>query len=121
MDHLPKIEGEPYQHKDFPAWAEGPHGEREIFDSEAEVPAGWTHHGKTKAGTKESPTPPVSKPAPPAPPPPPGSPDVDASGAAFDPELHAATRTKTGAGLWRMKVGVSRPAISPPPPPATDL
>ena len=33
----------------------------------------------------------------------------DAAGVLWDPERHASTKTKTGAGLWRMKVGVSRP------------
>lgn len=36
--------------------------------------------------------------------------EVDAHGHPFDPNLHAATRSKTKAGLWRMKVGVQRPA-----------
>lgn len=40
----------------------------------------------------------------------PAAAEVDAEGHAFDPALHAATRSKTKAGLWRMKVGVSRPA-----------
>jgi hypothetical protein len=35
--------------------------------------------------------------------------DVDAAGTKFDPALHAATKSKTKAGLWRMKVGVARP------------
>ena len=44
----PKIEGEPYEYQAWPCACEGPDGESEIFHSEAEVPAGWTHHGKTK-------------------------------------------------------------------------
>lgn len=36
--------------------------------------------------------------------------EIDAEGHAFDPSLHAATKSKTRAGLWRMKVGVARPA-----------
>jgi len=39
---------------------------------------------------------------------------LDADGHAFDPALHAATKSKTKAGLWRMKVGVSRPAPAKP-------
>lgn len=35
--------------------------------------------------------------------------DLDADGHAYDPSLHAATKSKTKAGLWRMKVGVARP------------
>lgn len=34
---------------------------------------------------------------------------LDAHGHAYDPKLHAATQSKTKAGLWRMKVGVKRP------------
>lgn len=36
--------------------------------------------------------------------------EIDAHGHPFDANLHAATRSKTQAGLWRMKPGVSRPA-----------
>lgn len=36
--------------------------------------------------------------------------ELDADGHAYDPKLHAATKSKTNAGLWRMKVGVARPA-----------
>lgn len=36
--------------------------------------------------------------------------EVDAQGHPFDANLHAATRSKTKDGLWRMKVGVKRPA-----------
>ena len=35
--------------------------------------------------------------------------ELDAAGVAWDPERHASTKSKTSAGLWRMKVGVSRP------------
>lgn len=34
---------------------------------------------------------------------------LDADGHIYDPTLHAATQSKTKAGLWRMKVGVARP------------
>jgi hypothetical protein len=36
--------------------------------------------------------------------------DIDADGHPWSADLHASTRTKTKDGLWRMKVGVSRPA-----------
>lgn len=36
--------------------------------------------------------------------------EIDAHGHPFDANLHAATRSKTKDGLWRMKVGVKRPA-----------
>lgn len=39
--------------------------------------------------------------------------EVDAHGHPFDANLHAATRSKTKDGLWRMKVGVKRPAPAP--------
>lgn len=114
MDRLPKIEGEPYVHQAFPAWCKGPKGEEQVFDSEAEVPAGWTlPDGKTKGG-KSAPAGTVSAPAPAETAPSETgsaseSAEVDAAGVAFDPEKHAKTKTKTGAGLWRMKVGVKRP------------
>lgn len=38
-----------------------------------------------------------------------GEVELDAAGVAWDPERHASTKSKTSAGLWRMKVGVSRP------------
>jgi hypothetical protein len=96
-----------YDYQAWPSYATGPNGERRVFDSEAEVPAGWTHHGETKKGK--------TAPAAPPPPPPSESPNAegkpvgekDAAGTVFDPERH--TGSKTQAGLWRMKVGVSRP------------
>lgn len=104
-----------YTYQPWPSWATGPNGEREIFPSEGAVPAGWTHHGETKKGR-------TAPAAPPAPPPAaPSAPDgveVDSAGTPFDPSLHAATKTQTSKGLWRMKVGVARPGDSPPPPPA---
>jgi len=95
----------------YPAWFYGPNGAREIFNSDEEVPAGWHDHpSKVPASTK--PVPPVvakenagSEKQPVT-----ASADLDAAGWPFDPSLHAATRTKTKDGLWRMKVGVSRPA-----------
>lgn len=47
---------------------------------------------------------------------------LDADGHAYDPKLHAATKSKTKAGLWRMKVGVARPKPAPGfPKPPLDL
>lgn len=47
---------------------------------------------------------------------------LDADGHAYDPKLHAATQSKTKAGLWRMKVGVARPKPAPGfPKPPLDL
>lgn len=97
----------------FPAWFNGPKGESAIFQTAEEVPAGWTSGAEKQSikGAKAAPAPkqpPVTKlAAAPA-----GAPagDVDAEGHAFDPALHAATKSKTKAGLWRMKVGVARPA-----------
>lgn len=39
--------------------------------------------------------------------------ELDANGHPWDPEMHASTKGKTKEGLWRMKVGVSRPAPAP--------
>lgn len=39
--------------------------------------------------------------------------EIDAHGHPWSAALHAATRGKTKDGLWRMKVGVSRPAALP--------
>lgn len=98
-----------YEYQAWPSYATGPNGERQVFNSEAEVPAGWSHHGETKKG-KASPATPApaptseSKPADAE-----GKPvgEKDAAGTLFDPDRH--TGSKTQAGLWRMKVGVSRP------------
>lgn len=112
-------EGKTYAFEEFPAYCTGPNGQDGIFNSEAEVPAGWKMpNGKVKGGK--------AKPAEASTPPavaatetpavvqsgeaPSGSVELDADGWPWTEELHAATKTKTGAGLWRMKVGVSRPA-----------
>lgn len=49
--------------------------------------------------------------------------ELDADGHVFDPELHAATKSRTKANLWRMKVGVTRPAAkaAAPAKPPLDL
>lgn len=45
--------------------------------------------------------------------------EVDAHGHPWSADLHAATKTQTKDGLWRMKVGVTRPAPKPGFPKAT--
>lgn len=42
-----------------------------------------------------------------------GAPDVDAHGHAWSELLHASTKGTTKEGLWRMKVGITRPAPMP--------
>jgi hypothetical protein len=39
-----------YTYQPWPSWAFGPNGESAIFQSEEDVPKGWTHHGETKGG-----------------------------------------------------------------------
>lgn len=39
--------------------------------------------------------------------------ELDTDGHAYDPALHAATKSKTKEGKWRMKVGVKRPDPAP--------
>jgi hypothetical protein len=116
----------------WPAWFYGPNGKSAIFEAEGDVPPGWQDHpekvaadpsnvrtgsaslapaaatDKDKAGQSgtKTPTPPATDKAAAAT----DNADVDAAGWPFDPSLHAATRSKTKDGLWRMKVGVSRPA-----------
>lgn len=51
----PKIEGETYEYQAWPCMCEGPDGEREVFASEAEVPAGWIHHEKVKGKAAKPP------------------------------------------------------------------
>lgn len=43
------MDAAPYQYQAWPAWATSPDGsESRVFDSEAEVPAGWTYPGGVK-------------------------------------------------------------------------
>lgn len=101
----------------WPAWFNGPKGETAVFESPEDVPNGWTS-GAEKQSAKgeaakapkspEPPKEPAKEPAKAA-----GKADLDADGHPYNPELHAATKSKTKAGLWRMKVGVSRPAPAP--------
>lgn len=90
----------------WPAWYYGPNGQAEVFESEALVPKGWVDH-PSKLDEKAAPAAPTKV-----------NPEdnpvtLDADGWPFDPAMHAATQSKTRAGLWRMKVGVSRPAPKP--------
>lgn len=110
-DHLPKIEGEAYAYKAFPAVCRSPEGKTDVFNTEAEVPAGWTMpDGKVKGGkakTAETPAPVATTPATETPAV--VSDEVDAAGTPWNAELHRPTKSKNKAGLWHMKVGVSRP------------
>lgn len=96
------MDAAPYQYQAWPAWATSPDGsESRVFDSEAEVPAGWTYPGgyvKYNNANKFSEPSNAGGVA---------VGDKDAAGTVFDPERHTGSKTK--AGLWRMKVGVSRP------------
>lgn len=110
----------PYVYVAFPFVSKGPKGEEQTFDSEGEVPAGWTlPNGSTKGGKAKVETveKPAETPAPVVTPEPGETVEVDADGTPFDPAMH--TGTKTRAGLWRMKVGVKRP--EPATKPALDL
>ncbi len=107
--------------KNWPAWYSSPDGKQtQIFDRAEDVPAGWTTGAEKAALTKAAPSPPPSPTPspPPASPAPPGAPaggekgdaaELDAHGHPWSADLHAASRSKTTAGLWRMKVGKSRP------------
>lgn len=97
---------------EWPAWFNGPKGETAIFDKAEDVPTGWTSGAekRTVKGSAPSPTPapaaaPAAVPAPAA-----TDGDVDAQGWPWSAELHASTKAKTKDGLWRMKMGVARPA-----------
>lgn len=93
----------------WPSWRYGPNGASKLCENEAEVPKGWVDHPeaaeklteKAAKTAKEAETKPAGEQA--------GNADVDAAGVAFDPALHAASRSFTSKGLWRMKVGVKRP------------
>lgn len=93
----------------FPAWFYGPNGQSQIFNSEDEIPKGWVDH-PAKVSSKDTGT---------VVPEPDGGLTVteldalDADGWPWDETLHAATRSQTKAGLWRMNVGVKRPDPKP--------
>ncbi|MBA3831660.1 MAG: hypothetical protein H0X34_07165 [Chthoniobacterales bacterium] len=112
----------------WPAWFYGPNNQADTFGSPEEVPAGWHDHPMkvegdkviTGARTGSNPAPAaITGAASPAQtgsgPAAPGdqSNTLDAAGWPWEEELHAATKTMTSAGLWRMKVGVVRPAPKP--------
>ena len=110
----------PYGYVAFPFVSKGPKGEEQTFDSEGEVPAGWSlPNGSTKGGKAKTETVAAIPDNPAAPPveDPGETVEVDADGTPFDPAMHTGTKTK--AGLWRMKVGVKRP--EPATKPALDL
>lgn len=98
----------------WPAWFSDPKGiQSAVFESPDDVPNGWTSGAekqtvKAAKATKAPAAPPAPK-APAAG----AAADLDAYGHAYDPALHAATKSKTKAGLWRMKVGVARPEAAP--------
>ena len=107
----------------FPTWAYGPGGQADIFHREEDIPAGWVDHPskvEDKAAKPAKAPEPAKQPAKAPEPaktaetPPTGdAAELDAHGHPYDPALHAATRSKTKDGLWRLKVGASRPAPAP--------
>lgn len=124
----------PDHNSSWPAWYYGPNNQADTFGSPEEVPAGWQDHpskiegaavidaartGSKPAGDAGAASGGVSKAQTGSGPAAPGdqSNTLDAAGWPWTPELHAATKTMTSAGLWRMKVGVSRPAPKPTAPP----
>lgn len=122
--------------KNWPAWRYGPEGKSAVFERESDVPAGWMDH-PSKVGEKEpattattatiatTATAPTAPTAPAAPAATPSSSDgapsssdgapveLDTAGWPWTAELHASSKSKTTQGLWRMKVGVSRPDPKP--------
>lgn len=86
----------------WPAWYYGPAGEAQVFENADDVPKGWKDHpAKHKGAAPAAPAAPAAST---------GTEELDAAGWSWTPELHAASKDKTGQGLWRMKVGVTRPA-----------
>lgn len=115
MTNLPKIEGEPYVYSAFPAYCTSPTGEKQVFEVEGDVPPGWQMPDGTFKGKPAPVAAPVVAPAPVADPVAgtTSEGEVDAAGTPWNADLHAATKGKTKAGLWRMKVGVARPEPAP--------
>lgn len=132
----------------YPAWFYGPNAAAQVFQSETDVPDGWADHPSkvvTAAATGSVPAPVVTDKVPEADrgsaPLPAGndasaadtgsnpalletgdvSNTLDADGWPWTEELHAATKSKTQANLWRMKVGVARPDPKPGFPVVLDL
>lgn len=113
-------------HHAFPAWFYGPKGEAQQFGSEEDVPKGWKDHpskhgtsgnveaekamldaGKSGMNTGTSTATGAGGNTSFAPG---GEHEIDKDGHSWSTDLHAATKSKTNDGRWRMKVGVSRPA-----------
>jgi hypothetical protein len=124
----------PDHNSSWPAWYYGPNNQSDTFASPEDVPAGWKDHPSlvepekviTPARTGSKPIEDaagasggVSKAATGAGPKNPGdqSNTLDAAGWPWDAKLHAASKSMTKAGLWRMKVGVVRPEPKPTAPP----
>lgn len=114
----------------WPAWFYGPNNQADTFGSPEEVPEGWHDHpikvegdkvitaaktGGAPVGGASVASGNVSKAQTGSGPAAPGdqSNTLDAAGWPWDEKLHAATKTMTSVGLWRMKVGVVRPAPKP--------
>jgi hypothetical protein len=100
--------------KNWPSWRYGPNeGEAQVFNSAAEVPKGWLEHPSLHkveklAAQPKAPAPVNTKLAQGG-----ATTELDNHGWPFDETLHAATKTQTKDGLWRMKVGVKRPDAKP--------
>lgn len=115
----------------YPAHFYGPNGQSAVFHREEDVPVHWHDHPSKvvtpeKTGSKPLGVDTDKIPAPQRGSGPANPGDVsntlDAHGHPWDAKLHAATQTKTKDGLWRMRVGVSRPAPKPGyPKPPLDL
>jgi hypothetical protein len=101
--------------KDYPKMVYGPNGETHTIENEGDPrPKGYKDHprefGKeieipehvksANAGAAST----EAKP---------GDNALDTDGHVWDAKLHAATKGKTKAGLWRMNVGQTRPAPMP--------
>lgn len=133
----------PDGHSSWPAWYYGPNNQADTFGSPEEVPAGWKDHpslvepekvitpartGSAPAGNTGAAAGGTSNAQRGSGSAAPGdqSNTLDAAGWPWDEKLHAGTKAMTKAGLWRMKVGVVRPAPKPnaapeaPPPPVVE-
>lgn len=119
---------------EWPKWHFGPNDQSDVFQSAAEVPAGWTDHPSKVITPEKTGSKPLAPTTDKIPAEKRGSAPVtaknnataaqtggagtdtgdqsntlDAAGWPWTAELHSATKTQTTAKLWRMKVGVSRP------------
>lgn len=92
--------------KNWPVWFNGPKGESAVFEKAEDVPNGWTSGAEKRSakGEKSKASSPAKEPAKVD-----DKAGLDADGHPYDPAIHASTKSKTKAGLWRMKVGVVRP------------